>query len=129
MAKSIKLKNNIYWDGSSIKDSGWKQATLTSDFSHNTNRELKYRKYGKIVTICGTVAFTSVPAWATTITNIPEGYRPRTEIDVWCRLTNNNYPCLIAINPGGNINYLQASNGSTPNANNSMWIFATYIAE
>jgi len=139
VAKSFKLKNNVYLASNSIMhghtllsekiyDSGWKEATLTSSFSHLSWNKLYYRKANGIVTVCGTVDFNSVPSWGTTITTLPEGYRPRNEIDIYCRLSNNNYPCLIAITTGGAINWLNAILGNTPNASNGIWIFATFIA-
>lgn len=60
-----------------IKDTGWINATLTSDFkayNNNNSNQPCYRKIGKIVEICGVVSPTaSISANETkTIFTLPE---------------------------------------------------------
>lgn len=108
-------------------DSGWRQFTLNSGFTNAWGSfNSSYRKSGNVVNVMMAVKFTSVPAWGTTIATLPEGFRPVTEFDLFCRAaSNNNVPVLIAISSNGNINYLQAT--SSISANNTLVISATFI--
>jgi hypothetical protein len=109
-------------------DSGWKEFTLNSGFTNAWgNYNSSYRKDGNVVNVMMAINFTSVPAWGTTIATLPDGFRPVTEYDVFCRAANNNdKPVLIGISSTGNINYLQAT--GTISASNTLVISATFIA-
>lgn len=84
-------------------DSGWINATLTSDFTlYNSNSVVQYRKIGKVVSIQGTVKPTAeIAANAnTTIFTLPEEYRPSYEQNIVCQGSGVN-KWLLTIRPSG----------------------------
>lgn len=68
---------------SQIEDSGWKNLTLTSDFTlYNSSSQARYRKIGKVVEVQGTLKPTSAIESTNaqiTIATLPSGYRPSIE--------------------------------------------------
>ena len=85
MAKSIKLKNDFYWDSKSIihnkknlnellKDSGWVDITLLHGEKQTTNSyyDPKYRKIGDLVILKG--AILNVKKTATDLFQLPERF-------------------------------------------------------
>ncbi len=82
-------------------DSGWKNATLGSNFSlYNSDRNVQYRKVGKIVHVRGEVKPTSDIAGGTTeytIFTLPAGYRPSvTEWNIFQGSTRNRWLCKVS---------------------------------
>lgn len=135
MSKSIKIKNNTYLDSGSIThgrnklsdelyDSGWQTFSLESGFSHYQYGALKYRKKNGIVTIIGGIEITSNTDWLKLIANIPDGFRPLSEINVVCRNANGGY-AIIGISD--RIFWLTADSGIVIN-NTVIFISASYIS-
>jgi len=114
MAKSIKLKNNIYWDGSCIKqqDTGWITATMNEGFSNGalgTAGDLMYRRIGNVVYIKGSCkGFTS---FTSPCTRLPAGFRPSSRIDFYGS-ESGNYIAKFAVNTAGDIWCLGGTRGT-----------------
>lgn len=79
------------WTELSGFDTGWKTATLTSDFetyAGNTENTLKYRRRGGVVYLKGVVTPKTMLAGGTdnhTITTLPAGYRPTVQWNCVCQ--------------------------------------------
>ena len=79
------------WSELSGFDTGWKTATLTSDFetyASNAGNTLKYRRKGNVVYVKGVVTPKATLAGGTdtyTITTLPDGYRPGTQWNYVCQ--------------------------------------------
>lgn len=87
------------------QDSGWKEATLTSDFvAYNSTFVNQYRKIGKIVFVEGGVKPTAqiTANSETTIFTLPSGYRPSKQIIIICQGSGMNRWCLT-VNTNGNV--------------------------
>ena len=79
------------WSELSGFDTGWKTATLTSEFetyAGNAGNTLKYRRKGNVVHVKGVVTPKATLAGGTdnhTITTLPDGYRPVTQCNYLCQ--------------------------------------------
>lgn len=98
-SKRYKITNSSYED---LDDSGWKNATLTSNFNAYSNissNTPQYRKVGNIVEIRGVVSPKSNLTGSTTgvtIFTLPTGYRPSNAIFEICQ--GSGKKCLVTYN-------------------------------
>lgn len=114
----ITSENYISKEIEPIEDSGWIEATLTSDFkiyNDDSNNTPKYRKRSKTVEIIGVVAPTSELASGAikTIFTLPVGYRPSKTIQRLQQGSGKNSWLSVA-NPTGTVQIHRY--GSTSNA-------------
>lgn len=72
---------------SDTADTGWKNVTLTSDFTVYTNSTARYRKIGKLVEIRGAITpIQEIAANNNTIAfTMPAGYRPSSQVTQICQ--------------------------------------------
>lgn len=84
MAKSIKLKNDFYWDSKSImhnkkllsellEDTNWQDAEILHGEAHSSSfYKCQYRKIGNRVDLCGCIRNVTAE---TTLLQLPAGFR------------------------------------------------------
>lgn len=107
-------------------DSGWTNATLTSDFANYASANLlRYRKIGKIVTLTGVIRPTGTITGSSdtvVICTLPSGYRPAQVVHVLCQ-GSSKYSWLLIINSGGNVTFSRyGSSGSYVDALSTSWL-------
>ena len=82
-----------------LADSGWKTATLNSNFTtYDSGGTVRYRKIGKMVVVRGVVKPTTTLTFTGTsetytIFTLPSGYRPPNNIYITCEGTSGGYWC------------------------------------
>ena len=108
--------NNLSINGMDIRDSGWIDATLTSDFTVYDTATPKYRKVGNMVEVVGAVKSKSAIAGSTTqypIFTLPEGYRPlNTAIVAICQGSGTNI-WTLRINTNGVVSFERYRSGTS----------------
>lgn len=109
---------NLYADGNDILNgSGWKTATLTSDFVKYDGKDdniPQYIKIGKLVQVRGAVspkAAITGSATAYTIFTLPEEYRPSKQVSVLCPGSGSNQ-WLLTITAAGAVRFARYNNGA-----------------
>lgn len=112
---------NLYANGTAvadyIDDSGWKTATLTSDFVKYDDKDdniPQYKKIGKLVEVRGAVSPTSAitgSADAKTIFTLPEGYRPPKQVSILSPGSGANQ-WLLTITAAGLVRFARYNNGA-----------------
>lgn len=120
---------NLYADGNDILNgSGWKTATLTSDFKKYDDKDdnmPQYIKIGKLVQVRGAVSPTSTitgSADAYTIFTLPEGYRPSKQVSILSPGSGSNQ-WLLTITAAGAVRFARYNNGAGyVNASSSTWL-------
>ena len=96
----------------------WQTASLTSSFAlYNTAQPVQYRRYGDLVEVRGVIKPTATIPYAdgwTTITTLPEGYRPGglTDVEVVCQ-GGSNAIWLLRVTLSGAVQFSRYRNGST----------------
>ena len=99
-----------------IGDSGWINATLTSNFNtYGSDTVPKYRKVGEMVEVIGAVKSKSAIAGSTKeypIFTLPEGYRPSTPIVVICQGSGTNI-WTLRINTNGVVSFERYRSGTS----------------
>lgn len=111
-------------------DTGWVNATLTSDFKlYNSSSYCRYRKIGKQVNI----QFTLSPASASNVLNsatettaftLPEAFRPSQNLNALCQGSGTNI-FTVGVNTSGNVNiyrYRNSSSYSSTAPGTSTWL-------
>lgn len=109
-----------------IEDSGWIEATLTSDFKtygNDSQYAPKYRKRGKIVEIRGAVSPTSeLAASATkTIFTLPNGYRPSAHI-YRLQQGSSKKSWLCQVGTGGGVSFQRYGTTATEKCPTTDWL-------
>lgn len=120
---------NLYADGNDILNgSGWKTATLTSNFKKYDDKDdniPQYIKIGKLVQVRGAVSPTSTitgSADAYTIFTLPEGYRPSKQVSVLSPGSGSNQ-WLLTITAAGLVRFARYNNGAGyVNASTTTWL-------
>ncbi len=120
---------NLYADGNDILNgSGWKTATLTSDFVKYDGKDdnmPQYIKIGKLVQVRGAVSPTAAitgSADAYTIFTLPEGYRPAKQVSILSPGSGANQ-WLLTITASGLVRFARYNNGAGyVNASTSAWL-------
>lgn len=120
---------NLYVDGNDIfNGSGWKTATLTSDFAKYDDKDdniPQYIKIGKLVQVRGAVSPTSAitgSADAYTIFTLPEGYRPSKQVSILSPGSGANQ-WLLTITASGLVRFARYNNGAGyVNATTTSWL-------
>ena len=110
-SKRYKITNSSYED---LDDSGWKNATLTSNFNAYSNissNTPQYRKVGNIVEIRGVVS----------IFTLPTGYRPSNAIFEICQGSGKNV-WLLTINSNGTVQFSRYGTNANATARTSAWL-------
>lgn len=109
-----------------IEDTGWKTATLTSDFApyqNQTRYTPKYRKIGNIVNITGVI--TPTTTLSTTgdqlIFSIPPEYAPNLEVRTICQGSGMNRWMLSVFNTG-NVVMSRYGINSQDNITSGTWL-------
>ncbi len=112
---------NLFADGYSvadyIADSGWKTATLSSDFVKYDGKDdniPQYRKIGKQVQIRGTISPKTDIAGSTDaylIFTLPEGYRPPKQVSV-VSPGSGAMRWLLTITASGEVRFQRYNNGA-----------------
>ena len=109
---------NLYVDGNDIfNGSGWKTATLTSDFVKYDGKDEnmpQYIKIGRLVEVRGAVSPTSAitgSADAKTIFTLPEGYRPPKQVSILSPGSGANQ-WLLTITAAGLVRFARYNNGA-----------------
>lgn len=126
-----------YKDGSTVKfynlptlldnceDSGWKNATLGSNFAlYTSGQNVQYRKIGKVVHVGGVVKPASDIAGSSTVYTIftlPSGYRPSVNEYFVCQGSyKNTWLCTVGTN--GNVTFSRYGTTSFTTCTNSHWL-------
>jgi hypothetical protein len=123
-SKRYKITNSSYED---LDDSGWKNATLTSNFNAYSNissNTPQYRKVGNIVEIRGVVSPKSNLTGSTTgvtIFTLPTGYRPSNAIFEICQGSGKNV-WLLTINSNGTVQFSRYGTNANATASTSAWL-------
>ena len=109
-----------------IGDSGWINATLTSNFTtYGSDTVPKYRKVGEMVEVIGAVKSKSAIAGSTKeypIFTLPEGYRPSTPIVVICQ-GSGAYIWTFRVTQAGIVSFERYRSGSSYAAiSTSTWL-------
>lgn len=109
-----------------LSDSGWKTATLNSNFVNYTDAQApKYRKIGKVVNLVGAVKPAREIAGSSTqytILTLPAGYRPSTETAIICQGSNTCIWCM-RIKTNGIVAFERYRNGSSyATASTTTWL-------
>lgn len=105
------------WTELSGFDTGWKKATLTSDFetyAGNAENTLQYRRRGGMVHVKGVVTPKATLAGGTTnytITTLPVGYRPQTQSNFVCQ-GSGAAVWLCTVTAAGLVRFARYRNGS-----------------
>lgn len=112
---------NLYANGFAvadyIADSGWKTATLSSDFvkyDNNDENIPQYIKIGKLVQVRGSVSPKTDIAGSTTaytIFTLPEGYRPPKQVSV-VSPGSGAMRWLLTITASGEVRFQRYNNGA-----------------
>lgn len=120
---------NLYVDGNDIfNGSGWKTATLTSDFvkyDGKDDNQPQYIKIGRLVEVRGAVSPTSAITGsvdAYTIFTLPEGYRPSKQVSILSPGSGANQ-WLLTITAAGLVRFARYNNGAGyVNATTTTWL-------
>lgn len=120
---------NLYADGNDILNgSGWKTATLTSDFvkyDNNDENIPQYIKIGKLVQVRGSVSPKTDIAGSTTaytIFTLPEGYRPPKQVSV-VSPGSGAMRWLLTITASGEVRFQRYNNGANyVTASTNAWL-------
>lgn len=97
---------------------GWQSATVSSPFAlYSSDQPVQYRRYGDLVELRGVIKPTVKIAYAdgwTTITTLPEGYRPGglTDVEVVCQ-GGGNCVWLMRVTRSGVVQFSRYRDGST----------------
>lgn len=106
-------------------DSGWINATLTSQFTEYSSSETpQYRKFGWLVEIRGAVKPTSAIAGSNTeytIFTLPDGYRPGRGIRALCQ-GSGVAKWLLTVNPNGNVTFSRYGTSALEQARTGVWL-------
>ena len=95
-----------------IKDTGWTDVTLTSDFTTYSTATppvnvLRYRKIGKLVELNGAIKPTRAITGggdSVTIGTLPTGYRPSSSVQAICQ-GSSRAVWLLVIGTGGGVTF------------------------
>lgn len=111
-------------DEDDLKDSGWVNITVSSGLSVVTWIGAKVRKIGNEVNLV--LGVTGVTKAFLTIATIPEGYRPKGELNVAARYTDM-IDSAVAIEASGSINILNRTSGKAYEAKDAVSFSTTYF--
>jgi hypothetical protein len=111
-----------------LQDTGWIELQTEQGFTPTSWNKLKYRKKNGIVCITGSVDLTEATSWTKLITTLPEGCRPPTELDIYCRSSNSGYPFMVAVNADGTIRTLSEIITGSDAGSGTIFIFITFIS-
>ena len=119
LSVSGKIKNEM------TNDSGWKNATLGSDFSlYSSGTNVQYRKIGKVVHVRGQVKPKRDIAGSSTVYTIftlPSGYRPSANEYFVCQgSTKSTWLCTVGTN--GNVTFSRYGTNSFATCTTSHWL-------
>ena len=106
---------HLFINGVELADSGWQTATISSDFVlYNSYEVVKYRKFGKMVTVSGTIKPAAVIKGSSdnvTIFTLPSGYRPPRQVAFRCQ-GSGTYSWLLTITTGGVVRFSRYNDGA-----------------
>ena len=112
------FNKDLYVNGIKVQkedDSGWQDAILTSSFAkYSTSSVVRYRRYGKTVSVQGEIKPTSAIAGSNTrilILTLPSGYRPSTDLQYVCQ-GSSSYQWLCSVESSGEVSFSRYNNGS-----------------
>lgn len=125
--KAITSNNDVTVDGIQIAhtdvstvtsiSSGW------SNYSNSSANAPTLRRYGKVVSLTGTLTNTAAVTLNTSHTKvftIPSGYRPSQDVIVMCQGSNANEYCL-QVKADGNVYFGRYGTGSFVEAGANSW--------
>ncbi len=109
-----------------IEDTGWKTATLTSNFAPYQNEVRytpKYRKIGNIVNITGVITPTTTLSTTTDqfIFSMPLEYAPKLEVRIICQGSGMNR-WMLSIFTTGNVVMSRYGINSQDNITSGNWL-------
>lgn len=111
-------------NGMDIHDSGWIDATLTSNFKLYTNGVCQYRKIGKYVQLRGVVTPAVALAGSTdgvAIFTLPTDFRPTRSCYFVCQ-GSGVYKWLLNVHSGGNVYFERYSTSALATAGVNTWL-------
>lgn len=125
----LKVGQNYFNENDLTKedDSGWKTATLSSNFKPYNNDSVntpQYRKIGKMVEVRGIISPTkTIVGGSTTIPifYLPEGFKPHKNVYSICQGTGINR-WLLSVAEGGSVNFARYGTNDWKDADTSVWL-------
>jgi len=137
----LDVEGEIYAEGGQkviVGDTGWIDATLTSDFNtYSSGEEVRYRKQGAVVTLNGAVKPSSNSnnvgtTGGDTIMVLPEGFRPARELRIVCH-GSDRAKWLMRIGSNGSVIACRYTSNATayvtPTTGNWLPFQATFMCE
>lgn len=111
------FNKEIFVNGNKVLtyDGVWQNASLTSSFTkYSTNSVIRYKKYGKVVSVQGEVKPTSTIAGSSSsvlIFTLPAGYRPSASLQYVCQGSGSNQ-WLCTVEASGEVKFARYNNGT-----------------
>lgn len=111
------FNKEIFINGNKVltNDGAWQNASLTSSFTkYSTNSVVRYKKYGKVVSVQGEIKPTSAIAGSSSsvlIFTLPAGYRPSASLQYVCQGSGSNQ-WLCTVEASGEVKFARYNNGA-----------------
>lgn len=122
------FNKEIFVNGNKVLtyDGAWQNANLTSSFTkYSTNSVIRYKKYGKVVSVQGEIKPTSAITGSSSpvlIFTLPAGYRPSASLQYVCQGSGSNQ-WLCTVEASGEVKFARYNNGTGfVSASTSAWL-------